>query len=109
MGNLWGVGRKLLQPEDLNIPDVVSRSHRALVIWRPLGGSKVIGAQQVTVYLMVAMKVVEALEDATETSNPHPIHVHHTSIAQVVDVWSYPTSICQLLKEADTTLSPPIP
>ena len=48
MGNLWGVGRKLLQPEDLNIPDVVGRSHRALVIWRPLGGtSKVMRALQV--------------------------------------------------------------
>ena len=48
---------------------------------------------------MVAVKVVEALEDATQPPNPHPIHIHHTSVAQVVDIRSYPTSICQLLKE----------
>ena len=102
-GNLWGVGRKLFQPEDFNIPDVVGRSHRALVIWRPLGGisSVIEGAQQVTVHLMVAVKVVKALEDATQPPNPHPIHIHHTSVAQVVDIRSYPTPICQLLLERD--------
>ena len=43
---------------------------------------------------MVTVKVVEPLEDATESPNPHPIHIHHTSIAKVIDIWSYPTSIC---------------
>ena len=50
-----------------------------------------------TVYLMVAVEVVKAFEDATEPSNPHSIDIHHTSVAKVVNIRSYPASICQLL------------
>ena len=46
---------------------------------------------------MVAMEIVKALEDSTETSNPHAIDIHDTSIAQVVNIRSYPTSIGKLL------------
>ena len=52
----------------------------------------------IVVDLMVAVEIVEALEDAAEPSNPYPIDIHHTSVAKVVNIWSDPTSICQLLK-----------
>ena len=58
----------------------------------------------IVVDLMVAVEIVEALEDAAEPSNPHPVDIHHTSVAKVVNIWSNPTSIRQLLKRADLTL-----
>ena len=54
----------------------------------------------IVVDLMVAVEIVEALEDAAEPSNPYPIDIHHTSVAKVVNIWSDPTSICQLLKKS---------
>ena len=51
----------------------------------------------IVVDLMVAVEIVEALEDAAESSNPYPVDIHHTSVAKVVNIRSYPTSICQLL------------
>ena len=47
---------------------------------------------------MVAVEIVETFEDATESSDSHSIDIHNTGVAKVVDIWSYPTSICQLLK-----------
>ena len=49
---------------------------------------------------MVAVEIVETFEDATESSDSHSIDIHNTGVAKVVDIWSYPTSICQLLKKS---------
>ena len=50
---------------------------------------------------MVAVEIVETFEDATESSDSHSIDIHNTGVAKVVDIWSYPTSICQLLKRVE--------
>ena len=50
-------------------------------------------------HLIVTVKIVKAFEDTTQPTNPHPIDIHHASIAQVVDVGSYPPSISKLLEQ----------
>ena len=94
------VGRlvlQLLQPEDLEVPDVIGRPAAVVVIRRLLEVTEQVISTLGRILEREKQSPYRHLVDSRESSYSDPVHLHHSRVSQVENVGRYPASVGQLL------------